>query len=175
MSISAVELKELVRDIPDFPKAGIVFKDITTLLARGEAFHQVIDQIADHYANKGIKAVVGVESRGFIFSSAVAYKLGAGLIPVRKKGKLPYKTINASYDLEYGKDTLEIHQDAFAPGTKVLIVDDLLATGGTVKATSELVQKLKGEIVGLAFLIELSFLNGREKLKGFDIFSLIKY
>lgn len=173
--MTKIDLKASVRDVPDFPKKGIIFKDITTLLAKGELFRNAIDQIADHYKNKGITKVIGIESRGFIIGSAVAYKLGAGVVPIRKKGKLPYKTISASYQLEYGTDTLEMHEDGISRQEKVLIVDDLLATGGTVGATIELAKKLGADIVGLAFLIELEFLKGRDKLKDFDIFTLIKY
>ena len=169
------ELKKHIRDIPDFPRKGIIFKDITTLLGQGELFRHAIDQIADHYKDKGIHKVVGVESRGFIVGAPVAYKLGAGVVPIRKKGKLPYKTISATYQLEYGSDCLEMHEDALISKENVLIVDDLLATGGTASATIELVRKLGGHIAGIAFLIELSFLEGRKNLKGIDTFSLIKY
>ena len=171
----ALDLKAAIRDVPDFPKKGIMFKDITTLLVRGDLFGKVIDEIAAHYQSKKIEKVVGIESRGFIFGSAVAYKLGAGIVPIRKKGKLPYKTVAATYQLEYGTDTLEMHEDALNSGTRVLIVDDLLATGGTAKATAELVEKVGGKIVGYAFLIELEFLKGRRNLNGYDIFSLIQY
>ena len=170
-----LEFKKAIRDIPDFPKKGILFKDITTLLTRGDLFGKVIDEIAGQYQSKKIEKVVGIESRGFIFGSAVAYKLGAGIVPIRKKGKLPYKTVSATYQLEYGTDTLEMHEDALKPGTRVLIVDDLLATGGTARATAELVDKVGGKIVGYAFLIELEFLKGRKNLDGYDIFSLIQY
>lgn len=169
-----IDLKKYVRDIPGFPKEGIIFKDITTLLKDGKAFAHAVDRIADEYKNKSIDAVLSVEARGFIFGAAVAYKLGVGLVPVRKKGKLPHKTHSVTYDLEYGKDTLEIHQDAFAKGAKVLIVDDLLATGGTVRAVANLVEKMGGVIAGVAFVIELLPLKGREKLKGYPITSLIK-
>ena len=175
MKKESTDLKKIIRDVPDFPKKGIIFKDITTLLARGDLFQKVIDQIANHYKSKKIEKVVGIESRGFIFGAAVAYKLHAGVVPIRKKGKLPYKTVSTTYALEYGTDTLEMHEDALKKGTKVLIVDDLLATGGTAKATADLVRKVGGEIIGLSFLIELAFLKGRENLKGYDIFSLIKY
>jgi adenine phosphoribosyltransferase len=175
MAKKTVDLKGSIRDIPDFPKKGIIFKDITTLLAKGELFRHAIDEIADHYKDKGITKVVGIESRGFIIGSAVAYKLGAGVVPIRKKGKLPYKTISATYQLEYGTDTLEMHEDGVNAKEKILIVDDLLATGGTAGATVDLVRKLGADIVGLAFLIELEFLKGRDKLKGQDIFTLIKY
>lgn len=170
-----LNLKAMIRDVPDFPKKGILFKDITTLLARGDIFEKVIDQIANHYKSKKVRKVVGVESRGFIFGAPVAYKLHAGVVPIRKKGKLPYKTVSATYALEYGTDTLEMHEDAIPKGSKVLVVDDLLATGGTAKATAELVEKVGGKIVGFAFLIELAFLKGRENLKGYDVFSLIQY
>lgn len=171
----AEELRSIIRDIPDFPKKGILFKDITTLLAKGALFQQAIDMIAEQYRGKDITKVVAIESRGFIFGAPVAYKLGAGLVPIRKKGKLPYKTISASYSLEYGTDTLEMHEDALKPGERVLIIDDLLATGGTMGAVIELVKKGGGKIAGLSFLIELSFLNGRSKLKDFEVSSLIKY
>ena len=170
-----IDLKSIIRDVPDFPKKGIIFKDVTTLLARGDIFSKVIDQIAGHYKSKKVEKVLGVESRGFIFGAPVAYKLNAGVVPIRKKGKLPYKTISATYALEYGTDTLEMHEDAFKKGARVLIVDDLLATGGTARATAELVEKVGGKIIGFAFLIELAFLKGRKNLKGYDIFSLIKY
>ena len=168
------DLKAYIRDIPDFPKKGIIFKDITTLLKDGKAFRASVDSIVAEYKNKKIDAVLSVESRGFIFGAAVAYQLGAGLVPVRKKGKLPHKTINATYQLEYGTDTLEMHQDAIKKGAKVLIVDDLLATGGTTAAVIDLVKKLGGEVVGIAFVIELLPLKGRDKLKGYPVFSLIK-
>ncbi len=168
-------LSDKIRAIPDFPKEGILFRDITTLLADAEGFKQAIDEIAGHYRSQDIDVVVCVESRGFIFGAPVAYKLGAGLAPVRKPGKLPYKTYQTTYELEYGTDSLQIHQDAFPAGARVLIVDDLLATGGTTEATVELVEKLQGQVVGIAFLIELDFLEGRKKLEGHEIFSLIHY
>lgn len=167
-------LKRFIRDVPDFPKKGIIFKDITTLLKDGSKFRAAVDTIVNKYKTKHIDAVVSVEARGFIFGSAVAYNLGAGIIPVRKKGKLPYLTYSITYDLEYGTDTLEIHQDAFKKGARILIVDDLLATGGTTRAVVDLVEKIGGEVVGLAFLIELVALKGRAKLKGYPIYSLIK-
>ena len=169
-----IELKKCIRDIPDFPKKGIIFKDITTLLQDGKAFSCAVDGIADEYKGKKIDLVLSVEARGFVFGAAVAYKLGVGLIPVRKKGKLPFRTHSVTYDLEYGKDTLEIHQDALKKGDRVLIVDDLLATGGTTQAVTKLVEKMGGEIAGLAFVIELIPLKGREKLKGYNVTSLIK-
>lgn len=170
-----LELKDSIRDVPDFPKKGIIFKDITTLLSKGQLFRNAIDQISEQFKDKNIKKVIGVESRGFIIGAPVAYNLGAGVVPIRKKGKLPYKTISATYQLEYGSDCLQMHEDALAPGENVLIIDDLLATGGTAGATVDLVQKLGANITGIAFLIELSFLNGRENLKNHNVFSLIKY
>jgi len=169
------ELEKLIRSIPDFPKPGILFRDITTLLQNGPQFRRAIDTIAKHYEGKKIDEIVAVESRGFIIASPLAYKFKAGIIPVRKKGKLPYKTVEATYDLEYGTDTLQMHADAFPEGSNVLIVDDLLATGGTAKAVIDLVKKLKGKIVGVCFLIELTDLKGREKLKGHKVLSIIKY
>jgi len=169
------DLISAIRDVPDFPKKGILFKDITPLLTQGDLFRKVIDVLAAHYQDKKIEKIVGIESRGFIFGSALAYKLGAGLVPVRKKGKLPYKTVSASYQLEYGTDTLEMHADALSGCARVLIVDDLLATGGTAKATAELVEKVGGKIVSCAFLIELLFLKGRDNLKNYNIHSLIQY
>lgn len=168
------DLKAYIRDIPDFPKKGIIFKDITTLLKDGKAFRAAVDKIVAEYKNVKVDAVLSVESRGFLFGAAVAYNLGAGIVPVRKKGKLPHKTFSATYQLEYGTDTLEIHQDAIKKGAKVLIVDDLLATGGTTAAVIDLVKKLGGEVVGIAFVIELAPLKGREKLKGYPVLSLIQ-
>ena len=170
-----MKLEKHIRAIPDFPKPGILFRDITTLLKDKAAFRNAIDLLVKKFKNKKIDAVVAVEARGFILGGAMAHKLGAGFIPVRKKGKLPWKTDSASYDLEYGKDTLEMHCDAIKPNSKILIVDDLLATGGTVKAVTELIEKQKGKISGIAFLIELADLKGREKLKDYPVFSLIKY
>ena len=164
-----------IRSIPDYPKPGILFRDITTLLKDRKAFCQAVQLMTDKYRNKKIDAVVAVEARGFILGGAVAHRLNAGFIPVRKKGKLPAKTHSVTYNLEYGTDTLEIHLDAFSPGTRILIIDDLLATGGTVRAVTDLIQQLKGKIIGIAFLIELTDLKGREKLKGFPLYSLIKY
>lgn len=168
------EIKKFIRDIPDFPKKGIIFKDITTLLKEAKAFKEAVDNIVDQYKDNKIDSVVSVEARGFFFGAAVAYKLGVGLVPVRKKGKLPYKTHAVTYQLEYGTDTLEMHQDAIKKGDRVLIVDDLLATGGTVKAVAELVENMGGIIAGIAFVIELLPLKGREKLKGYNVTSLIK-
>jgi len=168
-------LKNCIRNIPDFPKPGILFRDITTLLKDKKAFKLAVDVLAKKYKGKKIDAVVAVEARGFILGGALAHKLGAGFVPVRKKGKLPWKTNSVTYDLEYGTDTLEMHHDAIKPGEKVLIVDDLLATGGTVKAATDLVNQLQGKIIGIAFLIELTDLHGKDKLKEFPVFSLIKY
>lgn len=169
-----IDLKKSIRDIPDFPKKGVIFKDITTLLKEAKAFKEAVDKISGLYKDKKIDTVVSVEARGFFFGAAVAYKLGVGLVPVRKKGKLPAKTNAVTYNLEYGTDTLEMHQDAIKNGDRVLIVDDLLATGGTVRAVTELVKKMGGEIAGIAFVIELLPLKGREKLKGYEVTSLIK-
>jgi adenine phosphoribosyltransferase len=168
-------LKKIIRDVPDFPKEGIVFKDITTLLSDAKSFQRVIDLMAHRYMDKEIDLVLGVEARGFIMGSALAYKLGKGVILVRKPGKLPYKTHSVSYELEYGTDQLHIHQDAIKKGQKVLIADDLLATGGTVKAVIELIEKMGGEIVECAFLAELEFLKGREKLRPHEVFSLLQF
>ena len=167
-------IKSLIRDVPGFPKEGIIFKDITPLLRDKEKFKRAVDLIAQKFKGKKIDFILSVESRGFIFGAAVGYKLGVGLVPIRKKGKLPYETYSVTYDLEYGKDTLEIHRDAFRKGDRVLIVDDLLATGGTSKAVVKLVKKMGGKVVGLAFLIELVALKGRDKLRGYPIVSLIK-
>jgi adenine phosphoribosyltransferase len=164
-----------IRSIPDYPKPGILFRDITTLLKDKKAFRQTVQRLADKYRNKKIDVVVAVEARGFILGGAVAHQLNAGFVPVRKKGKLPAKTNSVTYNLEYGTDTLEMHLDAFGPGTRILIVDDLLATGGTVKAVLDLIHQLKGKIIGIGFLIELTDLKGREKLAGLPIYSLIKY
>lgn len=168
-------LKAKIRDVPDFPKPGILFKDITTLLEDGEAFHHAIDLLGDRYRTEKIDVVACVEARGFIIGSALAYKLSSGIVPIRKPGKLPYKTYQASYQLEYGTDSLEIHQDAIRPGQRVLIADDLLATGGTTGAVATLVNRLGGQVVELAFLIELAFLEGRKKLKDYPVFSLIQF
>ena len=169
------ELRAKIREVPDFPKPGILFYDITTLLKDPMAYRAAIDAMLASYAGVAIDIVVGMESRGFIFSAPMAYQLGAGLVPVRKLGKLPAETISVEYALEYGSNTLEVHRDAIRPGQKVLIVDDLLATGGTVNGTVELVQRLKGEIVGLAFLVELGFLKGRDRLAGHTVSSVITY
>ena len=173
--MKVTDLKKHIRDIPDFPKEGIVFKDISTLLKNPQAFGKSIDTLASHYKKSSVEYVVGVEARGFIFGAALAYKLGAGFIPVRKKGKLPYKTKSVTYQLEYGMDTLEIHEDAIPANAKVLVVDDLLATGGTVRAVVDLLQLQKARIVGIAFLVELQFLKGKDKLKDLPIYSVIQY
>ena len=173
--MSAEELRARIREIPDFPKPGILFYDITTLLKDGAAFRESIDLMLEPYKGEKIDIVVGMESRGFIFSAPMAYQLNAGLVPVRKLGKLPAETITVEYALEYGSNTLEIHRDAIQAGQKVLIVDDLLATGGTVQGTIELVERLKGVVVGLAFLVELDFLKGRDRLNGRRVTSVVKY
>lgn len=170
-----MDLKEKVRIIEDFPKVGISFKDISTLIGDGEAFRYSIDQIVSYLKDKNVDLIVGPEARGFIFGVPVAYALGVGFVPVRKPGKLPYKTTKIEYALEYGTDALEIHEDAIKPGQRVAIVDDLLATGGTIEAVTKLVEKVGGEVVSLNFVIELEELKGRDKLKGHDIMSLLKY
>ena len=168
-------LKEKIRHVPDFPKAGILFYDITTLLQDPEGFRAAIDSLALPFTDQRIEIVVGIESRGFIFGAAVADRIGAGFVPVRKAGKLPSQCIRASYDLEYGTDSLEMHNDAIRAGQRVLIVDDLLATGGTARATTELVKRLGGEVHALAFLIELLALNGRDKLAGENVHAVLQY
>jgi adenine phosphoribosyltransferase len=173
--MSAEDLRAKIREIPDFPKPGILFYDITTLLKDPAAFHEAVELMLEPYRDEKIDIVVGMESRGFIFSAPMAYRLDAGLAPVRKLGKLPAEVISVEYALEYGSNTLEIHRDAIQPGQRVLIVDDLLATGGTVHGTIELVERLNGEIVGLAFLVELDFLKGRERLEGRRVTSVIRY
>jgi adenine phosphoribosyltransferase len=169
------DLKQKIRNVQDFPKPGIGFKDITTLIKDDAAFKKSIDALADQYNPDDIDVIVGIESRGFIFGAALAYKWGKGFVPVRKPGKLPAEKIKEEYQLEYGTDAVEIHKDAITPGQRVLIIDDLLATGGTVAAAANLVEKLSGNIVGISFLIELSFLNGREKLGRYNIHSLITF
>ena len=169
------DLKKLIREIPDYPKPGVLFYDLTTLLKDKKGFQKLVDKLCDHYADRKVDIVVGVEARGFIFAPALAYRLGAGFVPVRKPKKLPAKTAKVSYQLEYGTDTLEIHEDAIRPGQSVLISDDLLATGGTAAATVNLVRTLGGDVNGVAFAVELTFLNGRAKLPGMDVFSLIQY
>lgn len=170
-----IDLKDFIRDIQDFPKQGILFRDITTLLRDREAFREAVEGIAGKYKNKKIDRVVAVEARGFILGGAIAHKIHAGFVPVRKKGKLPWKTHSVTYQLEYGIDNLEIHHDAINPDDRVLIVDDLLATGGTVKAVTDLIKKSGGRIIGIAFLIELTDLKGRDKLRDYPLYSLIKY
>ena len=172
---SVDQIRTLIRDIPDFPQPGIVFKDITPLLADENAFSSVIDLIVVHYGRGNIDKVAGIEARGFILASPVAYHFGAGFVPVRKAGKLPWDSEKEEYALEYGTATLEIHRDGIRPGERVLIVDDVLATGGTALATARLVERLGGKVVGIACLIELAFLNGREKLPDYEFFSLISY
>lgn len=169
------ELKKIIRDIPDFPKKGIVFKDITTLLADAKSFHRLIDLLAHRYVGEEIDQIVGIEARGFILGAALAYKLGTGITLVRKPGKLPYKTRSISYDLEYGTDTLEIHEDAFKPGDRILVADDLLATGGTMAAVVELIEKAGAEIYECVFMAELEFLDGRSKLPDGKVYSLLKF
>src|SRR5437773_3164194 len=168
-------LRAKIRDIKDFPTEGILFKDITTLLKEGPAFHRVVDLLAQHHRDDRVEIVVGIESRGFIFGGALAHQLDAGFVPVRKLGKLPGKTIEVEYELEYGRDALAMHEDAIKPGQRVLAVDDLLATGGTMGATLRPVEQLGGRVVGVAFMIELGFLKGREKLRNYPLHSLITY
>jgi adenine phosphoribosyltransferase len=169
------ELKKLIREVPDYPKPGILFYDLTTLLKDARGFHTLVDRLCSHYADRKVDLVVGIEARGFIFGPALAYRLGAGFIPVRKPKKLPAPVESVCYDLEYGTDTLEIHKDAIRPGEHVLISDDLLATGGTSAATVKLIKQLGGIIAGAAFAVELTFLNGRTKLPGVDVFSIMQY
>jgi adenine phosphoribosyltransferase len=175
LAMDISQLRAKIRDIKDFPTEGILYKDITTLLQDGPAWASVIDHLAASYRGAAVDVVVGVESRGFIFGGALAHQLGAGFVPVRKRGKLPSRTIEEEYELEYGRDVLAIHEDAIRPGQRVLAVDDLLATGGTMAATLRLVERLGGKVVGAAFLIELGFLAGRARLKGYTLESLITY
>jgi adenine phosphoribosyltransferase len=168
-------LKAAIRDVPDFPKPGIVFKDITTLLREPMLFRRALDLLVVMCGDRPVDKVVAIESRGFIFGGGLAHRLGAGFVPVRKPGKLPWKVLTATYELEYGKDSLEMHEDALARGDRVLVVDDLIATGGTARAVGELVEKLGASVLGFAFLVELTFLNGRERLAGRDVRSLIRY
>jgi adenine phosphoribosyltransferase len=169
------ELKKLIREVLDYPKPGILFYDLTTLLKDKRGFHTLIDRLCTQYNGHTIDVVAGIEARGFIFAPALAYRLNAGFVPVRKPKKLPAKCASVSYALEYGTDTLEIHEDAIKPGDRVIICDDLLATGGTAAATAKLIQQLGGKVEGLAFAVELTFLDGRSKLPGLDVFSLIQY
>ncbi len=171
----ALDLNNYIASIPDYPEKGIIFRDISPLMADGEAYHQATDQIVQFAKDKGVEMIVGPEARGFIVGCPVAYELGVGFAPARKKGKLPRKTVEATYSLEYGTSSLYMHEDAVAAGQKVLVVDDLLATGGTIGATIDLVHQLGGQVVGCAFLIELSALHGRDKVKGYDVLSLMKY
>lgn len=169
------QLKKLIREIPDYPKPGILFYDITTLLKDKQGFHALVDGLCKHYEKAHVDLVAGIEARGFILGPALAYSMGAGFVPIRKPKKLPGKTSKVSYELEYGTDSLEIHEDAIVRGQRVLICDDLLATGGTAAATVKLIRQLGGEVTGVSFAIELTFLNGRSKLPGLDVFSLIQY
>jgi adenine phosphoribosyltransferase len=173
--MNVADLRAKIRDIKDFPTEGILFKDITTLLKDGPAWRFAVDSLASHYQRDKVEVVVGVESRGFIFGGAIAHQLNAGFVPVRKLGKLPGKTIEVEYELEYGRDALAMHEDAIKPGQRVLAVDDLLATGGTMGATLRLVEQLGGKVVGVAFMIELGFLKGREKLRNYPLHALITY
>src|ERR1700759_553410 len=174
-AMSCEHLKKLVREVPDFPKAGILFYDITTLLKDKVGFATLIDALSEHYLGRSIDLVLGIEARGFIFGPALAYRLNAGFVPIRKPKKLPAPTAKVTYDLEYGSDSLEIHLDAIEPGQNVLLVDDLLATGGTMEATVKLVRQLGARIAGLGFAVELDFLKGRERFDDFDVFSLLHY
>ncbi len=169
------QIRSLIRDVPDFPEPGIIFKDITPVLADPIAYSTIIDLIVVHFGRGNVDKVVGIEARGFLLAAPVAYHFGAGIVPVRKKGKLPHQTIEEEYALEYGTATLEIHQDGVAPGERVLIVDDVLATGGTAKATASLVERIGGKVCGIACLIELDFLHGRERVEGYDLLTLIHY
>ena len=169
------DLEKYIRNVPDFPKPGIGFKDITTLLKDGKAFYEAINVLEQHFAEKKVDKVVGIESRGFIFGAVLAYKWQIGFVPIRKPGKLPANVIKEEYELEYGTDVIEMHADAIQPGEKILLVDDLLATGGTAAASVKLIERLGGDISGIAFLIELTFLNGIQKLSGYDVYSIINY
>ena len=170
-----MDLASMIRDVPDFPVEGILFKDITTLIKDARAFKQAIDSLLDRYRGRDIDLVVSIEARGYIFGAPMAYELGAGFVPIRKPGKLPAETISVEYTLEYGTNVLEMHKDAIKAGQKVLVIDDLLATGGSAKAAIELVERLGGQVVGVVFLIDLTFLKGVEKLKDYEVFSLIKF
>ena len=175
MSKGRIELKDYIRDVPDWPKKGILFRDITPLLGEPKAFRAAVDALAEDFVGAGIQYVAAVEARGFIFGSAVAVKLNVGFVPIRKKGKLPFKTESITYDLEYGTDTLQVHQDAIQSGAKVLMVDDLLATGGTMAAACKLIEKIGGRIAGIVFLVELTELHGIDKLAGYKVKSVIRY
>jgi adenine phosphoribosyltransferase len=175
VTVQIEQIEALIRDVPDFPEPGVVFKDITPVLADPIAFSTIIDLIVVHFGRGNVDKVVGIEARGFILGAPVAYHFGAGVVPVRKKGKLPHDTIDEEYALEYGTAALEIHKDAFGPGERVLVVDDVLATGGTAKAAATLVERIGGKVCGIATLIELDFLHGRDKLEGYDLFTLIHY
>ena len=170
-----MDLASFIRDVPDFPKPGIVFKDITTLLVDAAALNESINQLVEPFVDQDVDVVVGIESRGFIFGTPAARQLQAGFVPIRKPGKLPFDRLSASYELEYGTDEVEIHRDAISPGSRVLLVDDLLATGGTMEAAVDLINQMEGTIMGISFLIELAFLGGREKLNGLAVYSIIKY
>jgi adenine phosphoribosyltransferase len=170
-----MDLKKYIRDIPDFPQKGVLFRDITTLLKESEPFKYVVDKIVDNYRNRGVDKLASVEARGYIFGGVIAYLLNCGFVAVRKPGKLPAETVRMEYILEYGKNVIEIHKDAIIPGERVLVFDDVLATGGTVQATCKLIEKLGGTIVGCAFIGDLTYLNGREKLEGYEVFSLVEY
>jgi adenine phosphoribosyltransferase len=170
-----MNLAKMIRDVPDFPVKGVLFKDITTLLKDPDAFQEAIDGLIDRFLDEEIDIVAAIEARGFIFGAPLAYELAAGFVPIRKPGKLPWETISASYTLEYGTNTLEIHKDAIQPGQRVLLVDDVLATGGSAKAAAELIERLGGKIVSIVFLVDLTYLKGMEKLQGYDVFSLIKF
>ena len=173
--MDAAHIKKLIRDIPDFPEEGFVFKDITPLLGDRDAFHAVCDAIADHYADAGVTKVAGIEARGFIFAAPVAYRLGAGFVPIRKEGKLPHEVEAQRYDLEYGTDLLEVHRDAVVPGDKVAIIDDVLATGGTSSAAVRLMSRLGAEVAGISVVVELTFLAGRDKITDVDFMALVAY
>ena len=168
-------LSRAIRDVPDFPQPGILFKDITTLILNPELFREVIDIFYERYRDKGVKKVIAIEARGYLFASALAYRLGVGLVPIRKPGKLPAETVSETYELEYGTDSIEMHKDALSPGDKVLLIDDLLATGGTAEAACKLIRGRQAQIVEVAFLVELDFLNGRKRLTDVDIFSIVHY
>jgi adenine phosphoribosyltransferase len=170
-----MDLAKKIRDVPDFPVKGVLFKDITTLIQDPDAFQEAIDALVDHYIDEEIDVVAAIESRGFIFGAPLAYELAAGFVPIRKPGKLPSEKISADYTLEYGTNTLEVHKDAIRPGQRVLLVDDVLATGGSAKTSAELIERLGGKIVGIAFLVDITYLKGMQKLTSYDVFSLIQF